>query len=344
MKKYLQLYQTLLDAIQTGSPAPGDRLPTESELAARYGMSRQTVRQALELLKRDGAVRSVQGSGSYVSPAARTARQDRRIAVVTTYFSEYIFPSILRGISETAMENGYTVQINATNNSISTEKDILLALLDDPVAGVIVEGTKSALPNSNIPYYQQLARRGVPIVFINGIYPQLKSEGFLSVVSDDAQGGYRLARRLLGEGHTRIGCFFKSDDAQGIDRFSGVLSALSESQVRFDDRNFIWFTTETKRSFLQALPSDRLLNDCTALICYNDEIAATIASYLKRHPNNIHAIASFDGNLNPDILPEHTAFFSLGHPKDLLGRTAAQKLFNLLYGKQESSAVLPWID
>lgn len=48
---YEQLYDVLLDRIQSGAVPIGDRLPGESELHREFGLSRATVRQALELLE-----------------------------------------------------------------------------------------------------------------------------------------------------------------------------------------------------------------------------------------------------------------------------------------------------
>jgi GntR family transcriptional regulator len=47
--------------------APGDRLPSETELAARFGVARTSVREALKLLERDGAVDVQHGRGHFVS-------------------------------------------------------------------------------------------------------------------------------------------------------------------------------------------------------------------------------------------------------------------------------------
>lgn len=96
-KKYMQLYDEMVKLIQTGKLAPGDRLPTEQELSHTFAVSRQTVRQALGKMKEAGLISSLQGSGSFVSEKACAMRRTCRIAVITTYISTYIFPSILRG-------------------------------------------------------------------------------------------------------------------------------------------------------------------------------------------------------------------------------------------------------
>lgn len=64
---YVQLEQALLNMIGTQGLLPGDRLPTEAEIATTYAVSRQTIRQALSRLVADGHVERVQGLGSFVA-------------------------------------------------------------------------------------------------------------------------------------------------------------------------------------------------------------------------------------------------------------------------------------
>ncbi len=67
LPKYRQLLQLLRQQIIAGQFAPGARLPTEDELAQQYGLSRGTVRKAIEQLSAEGFVYAEQGSGTYVS-------------------------------------------------------------------------------------------------------------------------------------------------------------------------------------------------------------------------------------------------------------------------------------
>lgn len=57
----------LRGAIERGEYRPGDRLPTEHELAERYGVNRGTVNRALSLLRADGLVESARSLGTRVA-------------------------------------------------------------------------------------------------------------------------------------------------------------------------------------------------------------------------------------------------------------------------------------
>lgn len=64
--KYEQIAAELRAAIESGEYAPGDRLPGERALAARYGVAAMTVRQALAVLRSEGSAEARQGSGVFV--------------------------------------------------------------------------------------------------------------------------------------------------------------------------------------------------------------------------------------------------------------------------------------
>lgn len=63
---YQQVASALRAAILTRTFAPGDKLPSGSELAKRYGVARMTVQQALRVLRDEGLVVSRAGSGVFV--------------------------------------------------------------------------------------------------------------------------------------------------------------------------------------------------------------------------------------------------------------------------------------
>jgi len=56
--------------IRSGDIPPGSRLQSERDLAERLGVSRVTVRRALDALAREGLVRAEPGSGRYVQGSA----------------------------------------------------------------------------------------------------------------------------------------------------------------------------------------------------------------------------------------------------------------------------------
>jgi GntR family transcriptional regulator len=64
---YQQLYDIMRGELTRGQWKPGDMLPAESELMQRFGISRITVRQVLDMLVRDSLIYRQQGRGTFVA-------------------------------------------------------------------------------------------------------------------------------------------------------------------------------------------------------------------------------------------------------------------------------------
>lgn len=63
---YIQLEEIIEKAIKNGEYKDGDKLPSENKLCSKYGVSRITVRQALNMLEQKGLVYTVHGKGTFV--------------------------------------------------------------------------------------------------------------------------------------------------------------------------------------------------------------------------------------------------------------------------------------
>jgi len=64
---YHQLKELVSEKIESGEWAPGHRLPTEAELSREFGVSRITVRHAMQLLQNQGMLERKQGRGTFVA-------------------------------------------------------------------------------------------------------------------------------------------------------------------------------------------------------------------------------------------------------------------------------------
>ena len=170
--KYQLLADQLREEMRLHDWKAGRRLPTEAELCRRFHVSRQTVRRALQQLAQEGAVQSRQGSGTYAT--GRTGGPDgRQVAVISSFLDDYIFPTILHDAQNVFAGRGYSTVVFATENQVSREREILLKLLERPVAAILVEGSKTALPSPNGDLYQRLRRSGTPMLFLHGAYGEL---------------------------------------------------------------------------------------------------------------------------------------------------------------------------
>jgi GntR family transcriptional regulator len=81
MPKYAQIADIFRQRIARGIWTRGSRLPANESLASEFGVSRVTIRQAVDLLVRDGIIEAQQGRGTFITG---TVKQDRWLKVETT--------------------------------------------------------------------------------------------------------------------------------------------------------------------------------------------------------------------------------------------------------------------
>ncbi len=70
---YARVKQFLKDGLATGSWSPGEQMPSEAELVARFGVSRMTVNRALKELQAEGLVERSQGVGTFAARLHRVS-------------------------------------------------------------------------------------------------------------------------------------------------------------------------------------------------------------------------------------------------------------------------------
>ncbi len=345
--KYQQVIDWVKENIANGSFRGGDRLMSENEMSERFGLSRQTIRRATGELVSQKILTRRKGSGTYIAqndagttmqPGERalspeTAAGKRRhhnIAVISTFNESYIFPAILKGIEGVLTDHGYTMQVMFTDNRLQREKSILELLLEkNRIDGLIVEPVESALPNPNIPLYRKLAAQGIPVLFFNAFYSELAAP---CVRIDDIRAAELATELLLEAGHSRIGAVLKADDGQGRLRYQGFLQAMMRAQLVPDQESILWLDTpatlhmDEYREYLF-----RRLQDCTGVVCYNDQIAYHLIELALESGLNVPEDLSVTG-VDDSYLAGvcKVPFTSIAHPKADLGRLAAGNLIRMI--------------
>lgn len=338
--KYMQLSERLKEEILTYR-TPGRKLPTEDELAEHFAMSRNTVRQAVQLLVDQGFLVKIQGSGTFVSDKVNAAAEGerrrerksagergRRIGVVMNQFNAYIFPSVLMGISDYLLQHDYHMVIRMTFNQIAKEEEVLRELLDADVAGFIIEPARSALPTVNRDLYQRIAD-DYPCVLLHARLP-----GFDFPVIDNAniEAMGLLVDHLVANGHRDIGMLMKADEHSGAQRFLGVANALRRHGLRVDESRVLWYMDEDMEELFSDANAHRVLKAvkrCTAVACFNDYIGKRFLDFLPgqgiRVPEDLSVVGFDDmqGYMN-------TRLTTINHPKEAMGQAAAKSVLELI--------------
>ena len=187
-KLYIQVMRLLVDEIGKGTWNIGDRIPSESELSARYAVSKITIRQALTNLSADGYLVKIQGKGTFVAG-------NRPIVGLTmkTHFTAGLFGS---GVQETreVVERGP-------------------ARFPDEVQGLLWSGE---------PAYRIATLRlaeGVPVSTDESYVPA----GLLPGIEEQELAGFRLFAAIQERGTRKV---FKMRQNVEITSLSGREAAL----------------------------------------------------------------------------------------------------------------------
>ncbi|GIN63774.1 arabinose metabolism transcriptional repressor [Robertmurraya siralis] len=337
--KYKQIKEEIKSWILEGIIQPDEKIQSEHELAESFGVSRHTIRQALSELVHEEWLYRQQGRGTFCkNQSKRNLKQiDRTIGIITTSISDYIFPSIIRGIESYLSEKGYNLILASTNHDISRERKCLENMLGKKLDGLIVEPTKSALYNPNLNTYLSIEKNHIPYVMINAFYSELQPA---SITVDDELGGFKAGEHLLRLGHRRIGGIFKIDDKQGVNRMKGFMRALREHNISILPGTMITFHTEDRHTKpiqeVQKLLKEA--NPPTAFFCYNDEIALMILNVLRdmqlKVPEDISIVGFDDSQL---AVASEVKFTTLTHPQTEMGLLAAKMIVDALEEGKELS-------
>ncbi|OXS61710.1 GntR family transcriptional regulator [Cohnella sp. CIP 111063] len=339
--KYIQLKEEILSWIASGRYRPGDKLPSENELAEQFALSRQTVRQSLGELVQEGWLAREQGKGTFVgrqSPERRASSGNRTVGIITTSISDYIFPSIVRGVESALKDKGYRLLLSSTDHRKDRERECLEMMLSHSVCALIVEPTKSAEGNPNFDNYMAIEDHGIPMLMINERYPDLECPG---VRVDDDAGGYMAADYLLGLGHRNIAGFFKTDDMQGVRRMKGFIRACRDRNLAPDASTIVRYSTEDKGERPQRMLREMLLSEQrpTGIVCYNDQLAVSLLDTIRelglRIPEDLSMIGYDDSFL---ATATEIKLTTIEHPKSELGERAANLLVSVLENGEQPPA------
>ena len=328
--KYQTIISWVQNMIRSGDLKEGDRLPSENALCRQFQLSRQTVRHALEILEAQHVVVKIQGSGTYVGDGEKNRERPsyKNIAVISTYFDYYIFPPTLYGIENVLSKAGYSTRLAFTNDSVHHEKTILKTILErDDVDGIIVEPAKSAMPNPNLDLYRQLRSRNIPILFFNASYPE---PGMPCVRIDDVLIAEKATDLLIEAGHTKIAAILNAEDGQGHLRYTGYLKSMWKHHLKTDARRTILLDSDMIGN-LKTIEDYVLscLEGVTGVLCYNDELASQLLDLLEEKgvkvPEDLSIVGIDDANI-----AQIRDLSSFPHPKEELGRKAAENLLHMI--------------
>lgn len=324
--KYIWIKTQIKDKIISGDLSVGSQISSEAELTKMFKVSRHTVRLAISELVNEGYLVKKQGLGTFVSAEYLNVQTNttKTIGVITTYVSDYIFPSIIRGLENELSQKDYSLMLSSTHNNVLKERKSLESMLQHKVDGLVVEPTKSSELNPNLNLFLSTMQRNIPIVMLHAKYDELDIP---IIAMDDEMAGSIATEHLIELGHKDIAIITKSDDQQGKKRLKGYIQTLTKNHLNYEQGHVISYLTETfdelPDKITELLKSDYVP---TAFVCYNDQVAILLMQELLKKGKIIpddFSIVSIDNSYLSTTIPS-IKLTSVNHPKELMGEAVAK--------------------
>jgi GntR family transcriptional regulator len=184
--QYRQVADQLRAAIEAGTYPRGSDLPSEPELAAQYGVTRDVVNRAVRMLRSWGLVKVSRGRGSMVNPIPVIHRDG-----TARYSREARERSGGRGAFDSEIKSlGMAPRSDTTVSTIPAAADVAEALQIEPGAPVIERARRMYADNVAV----QLAASYIPADIAEGTPLAEVDSGPGGIISRFAELGHRQVR------------------------------------------------------------------------------------------------------------------------------------------------------
>ncbi|MEW5958410.1 MAG: LacI family DNA-binding transcriptional regulator [Chloroflexota bacterium] len=275
--------------------------------------------------------------GYLPSAVARSlvTRRTHIIGLVVTTITDLFFAEVIHAIEETAVKYKYNVILANSNGKPEHEVEVIRALRERRVDGIILISPYSSKEN---PFTG--TEIDLPVVAVNKFYQEYIG---YSVGVDNHNSSREATQHLLDLGHRRIAHIAGlPEEWDSMERQKGYEQALQAGGLPVDPALIVRSDgrpkagTEAMQQLL-ALPARP-----TAVFCYNDATAlgAMRAAYAagRRIPQDLSVVGFDDIDLARYFEPPLT---TIAQPKREMGGKAVQMILNLLAGDKVEDCMLP---
>lgn len=207
---YQQLYAYVVDEIRSGRLKPGERVPSEKELAEQFKVSRITSKKALESLMQAQVIERIRGKGSFVAdrpalPAAATRPTPgaepppgQPVGMILPDMAESYGLRMLQAVEERLSAAGLPLLLKRTHGRQSEEEQAAEQMVSMGAAGLIVFPVHGEFYS---PRLLRLVLDRFPLVLVDRY---LKGIPACSIYTDNRRAAFELSSYLIELGHTEV--------------------------------------------------------------------------------------------------------------------------------------------
>lgn len=204
----------------------GTQLGTELALAEQYGISRMTVRRAVDYLVAEGLIERRAGQGLFATGKVASGLLVQ--VVVPVLASSDQCTKVARGAMEHGDGHGCEVLIRDCGGELGEELGFMQELPQSNSEGAIIVSLHHPRFAQSIFAIQQT---GYPMVLVDD---QPEYVEVSTVIADNYGGGYRVGEEFVRLGHRRVGFVGCLQHLTARQRFEGMRDAMLDAGLPFD--------------------------------------------------------------------------------------------------------------
>lgn len=314
------------------------------DLAQILGVSIPTVSRALKNspeISRELCIKAqklAKEMNYHPNPFAMSLRKNtpRTIGVIVPDIVTHFFASILSGIEDTAIANGYFVIITTSHESYDHEKRNIENLVNMHVEGII--GCLSQ-ETTDYAHWLSLDDMNMPLVLFDRV---CMPDRFSTVVADGVYSAQMATQHLLDHGSKRIAFIGGANHLDIVrKRKHGYLEALRENKIPIEKdlvvcRKIDFEEGKIATEILLSLPEPP-----DAILAMNDTLAFAAMEVIRNHnlriPQDIALIGYTDEQHANYVVPRLSA---VSHQTYKMGEAACQMLIDKIKGDKKIRQII----
>lgn len=335
---YQVLKRDIEEMIRKGRLKPGERVPSESELIARYRVSNTTARRCLDELQAAGWLERKRGKGTFVSRLANVLHRDRVALVIKDILSlAHPFLGTVAGTLERTLEQAgihvFIVRANPSNQPLNEGLHLSDLLMHEDCHHAII------LSNLPLRTLEPLVEQGIKCLGVNVLYLDER----IPYIANDFKASKQVCfEELAARGHRRIAVLVEEPSLAEFGVLNStalVLRAYSDARNRFPELEPQPLVCEIG-SIENLAPKLREImgsgNPPTALACWDELAALDVIRCLSDLSLRVPADVSVVGS---KLLPcSHVA--CVEQPLEQMATLAAEAMLEWMKGNSPQNTLL----
>lgn len=230
---YKQISEDIYSQIKSGQLKIGQQIDSNKQLAEGYSVSLITIKKAISELINEGILTSQVGKGTFVAKSRKSIRisKQKAVGLVLSDLNDPYFSLIANGIEAKASQNGFTLLLSHSSNSIEKEEQQISKFFNMGVSGLIIVSMKHNYVASD--KIRELHNSGFPYVVVS----YMSDRDIYQVGTDHELGAFIAVEHLINTEYRNIG-YISSEEGNilGEVRKLGYLRALNRSKIQYNSR------------------------------------------------------------------------------------------------------------